>query len=176
VNGATFYVIPQLDSVLLGDTLSVYSSFFAKLKYLNGGAGDSSVIDLSAGGNVVTELHINALKGQAEVIGGIDSFKIIEKVGSLQDHPTQPQLAKAVVFLQKTDSFVLSFDLIPLKKGIYSVQLLDLPNVQIKCASVSVGMSVENNDNHIHYLQYTYYAGGPVGQADMTHSYCFKVY
>jgi hypothetical protein len=175
-NGAYFSISPSLDSIPVEDTLQFYCSFPTAVKYKNGTSVDSPSVDLRSANNVVTEFHIDALKQPHVPIGAIDSFQYIIDHGTFLNQSKFPELAKGVSFSQLNDSFVLSFKFVAIKKGIYGMALLDIPNAEVKCGSASIEVMVANSDTHLHYLQDIFYNGDPVAPVDVTHSYCVKVY
>lgn len=174
--GGVASVLPNQDSIRVGDTLWLNTSLPLNYKYWSGGS-DSIVYNLGGASNVATDIHLTALIGTNKAVDGIDSFSFTSaKKGSYQTNPLAPHFAKTITYTQQSNSYDFLVGIIAQKKGIYCLTIIDIYQAMKNCDKVSVTIVTNNNDNHLHYLRDIFYGGGAIDPVDLTHSYCFKVY
>lgn len=85
-------------------------------------------------------------------------------------------LQKTIKYSQDQDIYDFSFGIIPMKRGIYCLTIIDIYQAMKKCDKISVSIVMTNNESHLYYLSEIYYGGGVIDATDLTHSYCFKVF
>ena len=175
-NGGIANVYPDKDSIQVGDTLWFYCSIPANLKYIWGNSVDSENYNISGATNFGTDFHLTLPTGLNMQVGAMDSFSFISKIGKLHINPLAPDASQTISFAENDSAYMASFGIIAQKKGIYLLDILDIYQGMIKCDKFSVAITMNDVDNHLHYLRDIYYGGGTIDLIDSTHSYCFKVY
>ena len=170
----TTFFYPELDSIAIGDTLFFRSETSNQLSNL----ADGKKIDYSNSPNFGAIIGFTELIGLNQTNGAVDDFTIIPNKGKIytDSNVPSPTRVKQVIFAEENRKYILSFALIPNKKGIYSLGTGDMPSVIKNCDRSAISMNITNTNSHLHYLQDIYYGGGPISPLDLTHSYCFKVY
>jgi hypothetical protein len=173
-NGGVASVLPDQDSIHIGDTLWFASSLPVNYKYLGG--SDSSVYNLSGATNVGTDIHLVTLLGASQYAGAIDSFLFVPQKGNIAPNPLAPHAAKTISFFEEGSNYVFSVGIIAQKKSIYCLAIIDIPQAMKNCDRISVTIMMNKAEGHLHYLKDIYYGGAAIGPIDSTHSYCVKVY
>lgn len=170
-SGGIATVLPDKDSIHVGDTLWLTSSLPVNYKY----GTDSKVYNLSGATNVGTDIHLATLLGVSDYAGAIDSFLFVPQKGNIVTNPLAPHGAKTISFWEQNGMYLFSVGIIAKKKGIYALAIIDIPQAMKKCDRISIEIVMKNADNHLHYLKDIYYGGVTIGRIDSTHTYCFKV-
>lgn len=163
-------VLPDKDSIIIGDTLLFTISLHDTLQFTNGN------YDLNGTSEMTTDFHLNIPTGLNMQVGGIDSFKYLPLAGNIQTNSLAPSFSKTISFEKINNEYVFSTKLVALKRGVYILSTIDISNGKKNCDNIVIVLSNANQDNHLHYLKDIYYGGQPIAQIDSTHSYCFKVY
>lgn len=171
IGGYTLYR-PIRDSISIGDTLFLNITVPEKLTYNN----SNSIIDFSNAENMVPDISISALKGIQSQTGALDSFILIRQVGSFSINSLLPNYSVNISFDEKGGNYLFSAICVAQKKGIYIIDVSDIPDAIKKCDNATISIISNSSDSHLHYLKDIYYGGGAIAQIDSTHSYCFKVY
>lgn len=172
IDTTVFY--PQRDSIHVGDTL--YFSSYTSTTFKN--IDDGQSIDYSKAdnfGGIIGAIELSEPNIEKGAIGDFTWIALKGKVYTDNKVPS-PEIVKQAIFTEEDGLYILSVAIIPLKKGIYSLSTGDMPDVVKNCDRATVTMKITNTDAHLHYLQETYYGGGPVNKLDSTHTYNFKVY
>jgi len=173
----TVNINPDKDSIQVGDTLWVYCSIPANLKYnLGNNSLDSGSYNISGATNLGTDFHLTTPTGIGMQNGAIDSFSFISIKGIIQSNPLDINASKTIYYVTDSNKYNVSFGMVAQKKGVYILVVLDVYQAMIKCDKLSVTILMNDADNHLHYLKDIYYGGGTIDPLDLTHSYCFKVY
>jgi hypothetical protein len=154
-------VYPNNDSVNVGDTIWFNSTIPEKLKWVTVN-GDSVTEDFSNASDMVTNLNMSELIGQNDFRGAVDSFEFLPLKGEINPIPATPGLGKAAQYAKISSSYVCSFAIVPKKKGIYLIQILDIFKATKKCTNASVQIVYSGDDQHLHYLKDIYYGGLPL--------------
>ncbi|HEY1872636.1 MAG TPA: hypothetical protein VGG71_16360, partial [Chitinophagaceae bacterium] len=87
-------VLPDKDSIRIGDTIWFSSSIPVNYKYWGG--SDSVSYNLSGAKNVATDIHLTTLVVPHEPIGAIDSFLFVVKRGAMKLNPLAPHVAQTI--------------------------------------------------------------------------------
>ena len=174
-SGGLANVLPNRDSIRIGDTIFFNCSIPLNFKYWAGGS-DSANYTLSGAKNVETDIHLTSPLGVNEQTAAADSFLFLPRKGSITTNPLAPHAAKTISFIEESDNYTFSTQMVALKKGVYYLAIVDIYQAMKNCDRVSVAITMNNKDGHLHYLKDIYYGGGMIDQIDSTHSYCFKVY
>jgi hypothetical protein len=174
-NGGFSSVLPDEDSIHVGDTLWFSCTLPVNYRYSRNGS-DSSTYNLSGATNVITDMHLTVPLGFNQQTGAIDSFLFVPKIGGIQTNPLAPHAAKMISFFEQNGNYVFTVGIVALKKGIYFLFIVDIYQAMKNCDKISVAITMHNGDSHLHYLKDIYYGGGPIAPLDSTHGYCFRVY
>ena len=172
---------PDKDSLQIGDTLWFSCSFPTNLKYLPGGAIDSSVVNLRGASNVSTDLNFHAIPKKDTITEALDSFKITPQKGAIQTNPLLPHGAETITFAEEQNYYTISFGIIPQKRGIYCITIIDIYQLMKNCTKASVTIPISNSiDQHLYFLSDAYFPGSryepSIPDYELTHDYAFKVY
>lgn len=176
LNGGTLSVFPDKDSIHIGDTLWFNCSIPVNLKYHVSNASDSGNYNITGATNFRTDFQLTTLLSVNMQAGAIDSFSFMAGAGGFQSEPLDPDTRKIISFEEINGNYIFSLALVPKKKGIYALIIIDIYQAMIRCDKLSVAILMSNMDNHLHYLADIYFGGQPVDPLDLTHDYCFKVY
>jgi hypothetical protein len=176
LSGGTANVYPDKDSIQVGDTLWFYCSIPTNLKYNLGNNPDSENYNISGAANFGTDFLLTLPTGLNMQVGAMDSFSFISKIGKLQINPLAPDASQGISFAENDSDYMTSFGIIARKKGIYLLSIIDIYQGMKKCDKFSVTITMNDTDNHLHYLKDIYYGSGTIDPLTLTHSYCFKVY
>jgi hypothetical protein len=167
-------IVPDYDSISIGDTIYLISSFPAKLKDQNTGA----IIDYSNANNLSSTLGVGELiNGNSfpkDAVFNFNYFSIKGRIFNDRNIPS-PDGVQQLVYEELNGNYELSVGLIALKKGIYVLGVGDgLGIAQRGCGKASFSMSIVNTLQHVYYYQ-DWRPGYILTQSDIRHMYCFKV-
>lgn len=171
IGGRSLYS-PNKDSIMVGDTLILNITVPESLTYAN----TSSTIDFSSASNMKTGVRFTALKGFQVADDGLDSFALIKGIGTYSVNTLTPNAAIDASLYEQGGNYLFSIGCIAQKKGVYVVDVSEIPYAHKKCDFASISIVSNPANNHLHYLKDIYYGGGPIFPVDSTRSYCFKVY
>ena len=175
--GGSYSFSPNVDSVKVGDTITIDAIIPAKLRYEPAGGGDSISYDLTGASNVSTEMHLIILDAPGHYSYAMDSVTFsAPEPGTVAPNPQNPSFAKIVSFAMNNGNYLFSVKFVVQKKGVYALSMIDIPQAVKNCDRVTIGLWLSVNDNHQYYLQNIYYQGAPLLPIDQHHSYDFKVY
>lgn len=172
----TWNITVEKDSISVGDTLTFLSKFSNKPFDYKINAN----IDFSGDALVNTTFGVYELKGgSSNMTSAIDSFKFLPILGRVETDPTtNPSALKQVFHEEFGTDYVLKFQIIALKKGIYTLGLSDGLAKRKRNNSCDDGAGIQyansNTNNHI-YFQEQFYGTTNIPANNRTHSYCFKV-
>ncbi len=175
-SGGLCTIYPDEDSIRVGDTIWLNCSIPLNLKYNSGSGFDSVNYDISGSTNFITDFHITVPLGVNTQVGAIDSFGFLSIKGGVQPNLLDLHASKTLSFAEIGNNYFALLAIIPKKRGIYGISILDLYQGMKNCDKFSVSIMMSDMDNHLHYLKDIYYGGGPINPLDSTHTYCFKVY
>lgn len=156
---AAAIISPGDDSIRVGDTI-LFTSIIPNT-LVNVSTNQS--IDYSNAENMATDIHIVVPLIANPLSGAVDSFNFIAVTGALQTHLIIPHAAKSVLFTQINGNYVLTFKMVALKKGIYTIGMIDVENSRKNCSTAYINVPISNADKHQQYLQAVYYLGSPFG-------------
>ncbi|MBS1573940.1 MAG: hypothetical protein JST09_01450 [Bacteroidetes bacterium] len=163
-----------VDSIRVGDTIFVNSIIPKFLKGLYDQSLNDS-IDFSDATNMITDFHVIVLLGLNSYSGAIDSFEFLPVEGNLKANNLAPDKATTIAYDEKNGVYYCSFGMIAKRKGIYSVNLIDIYQARKQCSVASIKIGRNNVEGNLHYLKDIYYGGATINSIDSS-SYCFKVY
>ena len=165
---------PQKDSINVGDTIFVLSSFNKELTDTT----TKKVIDFSNAENLGTVLIISDITKFRDIQrGAIDSFSYFNLVGSIFTAPATDTLnVKQLIYTETSSIYDLKIGLIAKKAGIYIFTIPDNPDVfrknQTKCGTANFEILNQNTQQHLYLFENIL---GSLSRYDSTHSYCVKV-
>lgn len=171
-------IIPNDDSLQIGDTIFVMSTFPNMLKDEYSG----QLVDYSGA------LKIGSTLGIGELIAGSNSpkdavsdFDYFDVEGRIYNDPTipSPNGVQQLIYQEIDGKYKLKVGLIAKKKGIYVLGAGDGLGTGLKgsnnCKKAKIGMSVSNVDKHKYYYEY-WRPGYVLTESDLRRIYCFKIY
>ena len=166
--------LPEKDSISIGDTLWVTSSHSTTFR----DSISKTNIDFS---NSQLGTPFEVLKfpeTSPNVIGAVNDFDYIIKVGSLTGNDNIPNQNKGFSYKEINDQYTLSVGIVAKQKGIYGISLGDDISVTRKnkgCEKAFIQIINVNSNNHLYYYQ-NFRLGYQISEYERSHIYCFKVY
>jgi len=164
---ANWSITPERDSINVGDTLTIESTFsnypFDYNTNLN--------VDFSGNALIGTSLTLRAIKGFNNAPPAIDSFSFISLIGKCETD-FQFSYIKQIYWQEINNTYSVKVKIIALKKGIFFISIIDAL-AKNKKNSASVLLSNNNIKNNSYYLE-SYY-GTILPEKDKKYVYCFKV-
>jgi len=165
---------PQKDSINVGDTIFILSSFNKELTDTT----TKKAIKFSNAENLVTALIISDIsKFRDTQRGAIDSFSYFNLVGSIFTPTNTDTLSvKQLTYIETSSTYEIKIALIARKAGIYIFTIPDNPDVfrrnQPKCGTANFEILNRNTQQHLYLFENIL---GSLSRYDSTHSYCVKV-
>lgn len=169
----TWNILPQRDSINIGDTL-VFSSSFSNRPF---DYNTNSNVDFSGNALIGTPFSVRVVKGLGDLRHAIDSFSFFLLEGRYKDNDLQPTQIKDIFWTESNNNYKIKIGIIVRKKGDY---LITIPNAIGKlnkaneCESGAGIILSNNNLNNNAYLFRPYY-GGNVPSKDSSIIFCIKV-
>jgi hypothetical protein len=168
-------IIPDRDSINIGDTIYLISSFPTKLKDQN----TSIEINYSEANNLGSTLGVGELiNGDSFPKDAIFNFSYISVKGRIYNdrNVASPDGVQQLVYEELNGNYELKVGLITLKKGIYVLGIGDGLGIGRRaCEKASFFISLGNTSQHIYFYQ-NWRPGYILTESDLKHIYCFKVY
>ena len=162
------------DSIRVGDTLFFTSIIPTTMTDIFGGG----VVNYSNAINFASDMGFGELTGLNTYAGAVSSFSIIQQKGNVYtDQNLSPNLVKQLKYVEENGSYKIIFSIVPLRRGIFSLSIADMPSVVRDCDRANIKLKFNPTmHNNLHYLKDIYYGGGQVSPLDSTHTFSFKVY
>ncbi len=171
----TWKIMPEIDSVNIGDTLK-FSSIISNTPF---DYNTNKLINFRGNAIIGTTLAIRYIAGGNSLIDAVDSFDYFLISGKLEDHSTNPKRLKDLYWIEKNNMYSAEFGIIPRKKGNYMVTLPDALGKLIISQNCGNGASIylsNSNINNNAYLSKPYYSSTPsIPKEDSSHMYCIRV-
>lgn len=171
---ATF--TPERDSIRMGDTLYLSSSFSTKLLDVNSGRE----VDYSNATKVGSILFVQEIpQDKLPIKDAAGIFKYVNKKGIIYSDATVPNVerAKQLTYQQSLNNYELLVGVVAQKKGVFCITIGDGFSVgrpSNGCDKASFDIRLTNTNQHLSYL--ATYLGTPVSPYSAQRGYCFKVY
>lgn len=169
---------PDIDSVHVGDTIYLTSSFPTKLTDQSSG----QMIDYSNSTAIGSTLAISNLPtGDTITKDAVFDFDYVSVNGKIYNDRSipRPDGVQQIVYAETNGNYVLKVGLIPKKVGNYILGLGDgLSNGRKKsrsCEKASFNITLSNTDQHF-YLIKKWYPNVKIGGYGKMRVYYFKVY
>lgn len=170
----TWNVLPQRDSINIGDTL-IFSSNFPNRPF---DYSSNKNIDFSGNALVGTPFMVRIVKGYNDLRPAIDSFSLFLLEGRYQDNDLKPSQIKDIFWMESNSVYKIKIGIICRKKGDYLITIPDAIGKLTLDNSCGSGAGIYLSNNNIKnnmYLFYPYYGGPFVPQNDSTHNFCIRV-
>ncbi|MEO8822886.1 MAG: hypothetical protein ABI366_04865 [Ginsengibacter sp.] len=170
-------ITPDLDSVHIGDTLYLTSSFSSSLKDKIGGA----IVDYSNANNINSTLGIGIFvdgnKIPNDAVFNFDYFSI--KGGVYNDrNVASPDGTQQLIYQELNGKYELKIGLIPKIKGIYGLGVgdgLSTGRSGVKgCQKATFSISLNNTNQHF-YIYQNIDNGHQITDYEQKHAYYFVV-
>jgi hypothetical protein len=170
-------ITPDLDTLHIGDTLYLTSSFPSSLKDQIGG----SIVDYSNAKNLNSTLgigeFINGEKIPNDAVFNFDYFSIKGRIYNDRNIP-KPDGTQQLTYQEINGNYELKIGLIPQKKGIYGLGIGDgLSNGRSNaksCEKATLSISINNTNQHF-YIYKDIDSGHQVSDYEQKHAYYFVV-
>ena len=169
----TWNILPQRDSINVGDTITFNSSFSNKPFDYN----TNMNVDFSGNALVGTSFSVRVVKGFGDLRSAIDSFSLFLLEGKYNDNDRDPSQIKDIFWTESSMQYKIKIGIIARKKGDY---LITIPNAigrlnkSNECEN-GAGITLSNSNlNNNAYLFRPYY-GGPVPSRDSLIIFCIRV-
>ena len=169
----TWNVLPQKDSINIGDTLIFSSSFSNRPFDFN----TNTNVNFSGNALIGTSFSIRIIKGLGDLRPAIDSFSLFLLEGRYNDNDIKPNQVKDIFWTESLNQYNIKIGMIARKKGDYLLTITNAMgklNKENKCES-GAGITLSNdNINNNSYLFRPYY-GGAVPSRDSSIVYCIRL-
>ncbi|WP_419803464.1 hypothetical protein [Mucilaginibacter sp.] len=171
-------ISPDLDSIRLGDTLYLTSSFPKKLvdDYTK------TVVDYS------NSMGIGSTLGLVKLVNGsypgkdaVNSFKYSNVTGSVYNDKSipSPDKIQQLKYDEVNDNYKLKIGIIPMEKGVYYLGvgngLSNGRNKSNSCEKASFNITMINTSQHLNYFS-AWNPNGTLSTYEKDRAYFFKVY
>jgi len=175
---ATSQIVPDIDSIKIGDTLFLTSSFSTSLIDQRTGR----TVDYSDANDIESTLSIAELiNNDSTPEGSVYNFKYYSEIGLIYnatDIPN-PETVQQLKYLQVGNTYQIKIGLIPQKPGIFALGigngLSNQRNHSSKCEKAAFTFTIANTAQHIYYYQ-NWRPSYHLSASDISKLYCFKVY
>ena len=170
----TWNILPQRDSINIGDTL-IFSSNFSNRPF---DFNTNSNVDFSGNALVGTPFMVRIIRGYNDLRPAIDSFSLFLLDGRYNDNDIKPSQIKDIFWMESNSAYKIKIGIIARKKGEYLITIPDAIGKLTKDNSCASGAGIYLSNNNIKnnmYLFYPYYGGSFVPQNDSTHNFCIRV-
>jgi hypothetical protein len=167
-------ILPQRDSISIGDTLFFTSYFLNNLLNYN----NNSNFNIPANTTIGSSFGIRKIEGYNNLKDAVDSFNFVLTKGRLIENSISPKKIKDFYWLPYSDSFKISFTFIAKSKGDYLFTVPDglgrftIPN---ECEnSINIDLNNVNFKNNA-YQSHIYYGLTYTPVYDSLHNFCIRV-
>ena len=166
-----------MDSINIGDTIYLVSTFPTKLLDQNSGREINYINAISLG----SDLRIGKLEDNNPVpIDAVAEFNYFSLKGRIYNDKSipSPNGVQQLTYQEMDSNYELKIGMIPLKKGIYAVGVGNGISAGRKtyksCEKAAFDISLNNTSQHIYYYQ-RWRPGYILTESDLKRLYCFKV-
>lgn len=171
----TCSMVPDKDSVHIGDTVFITSSFSTMLvDQLSG-----QTINYNYGTDIGSTLSIGQLiKSDSVPVGAVNKFKYYKIFGSLYTANTpNPETVQQLTIQRVNDLYQLKIGIIPQDTGVYALGVGDglSSNGKNDCGKAAFSITFSNIAQHIYYYQ-NWRPDINLNAYGKSRLYCFKVY
>ena len=170
----TWNVLPQKDSINIGDTLIFSSSFSNRPFDFN----TNTNVNFSGDALVGTSFSIRIVKGYNDLRPAIDSFSLFLLEGRYNDNDLKPTQIKDIFWTESNNRYKIKIGIIARKKGDYSITISDAIGRLKKSNECENGAGIILSNSNIKnnaYLSHPYYGLPYVPGTDSTHIFCIRV-
>ncbi len=169
---------PDIDSVRVGDTVFLSSSFSNRLTNQSTGM----TIDYSGASDIESTLSIAELiPGDSIPKGSVYDFKYASLIGIIYNSTSipSPETVQQLKYQEAGNNYQLKIGLIPQRKGVFALGIGNgLSNARAKsgkCEKASFDFTLANTSQHIYFFK-SWRPGYNLSPSDTLKLYCFKVY
>ncbi len=171
-------MVPDLDSIQVGDTIFLVSSFPSKLTDLANGR----VVDYSNSTGIGSTLGIvKLINGTYPGLDAVSEFNYLSEIGMIYNDSNIPSPNKfqQLRYQEDNGSYNLKIGIVPKQKGIYYLGIGDgLSNGRTKsknCENGSFKIVLLNTDQHLNFFT-SWSPGNSLSSYEESRAYFFKVY
>ena len=170
----TWNLLPQRDSINIGDTL-IFSSNFSNQPF---DYNTNKNVDFSGNAVIGTSFAVRSIIGYNNLKDAVDSFDFFSVSGKIDPNTVAPKRIKDLYWLEENNMYKIKFGMVAKKRGDYSFTVpngLGRLNKNNECESgAGIFLNNSNAKNNM-YLFYPYYGGAFVPENDSTHNFCIRV-
>ena len=170
----TWNVLPQKDSINIGDTL-IFSSIFSNRPF---DFNSNTNVDLSGDALIGTPFDLRIVKGLSDLRPAIDSFSLFLLEGRYKNNDLKPSQIKDIFWTELNSQYKIKIGIIARKKGDYIITIPDAIgrlNKSNECESGAGIILSNSNIKNNAYLSHPYYGLSYVPGTDSTHIFCIRV-
>ena len=171
-------ITPDLDSVKVGDTIFLTSSFSNKLTDVSTG----NMVDYSNATGIGSSLSVfKLIKGDTIATDALFDFNYISINGRVNNNRSipRPDGVQQLTYQELNENYVLKIGLIPKHKGIYGLGLQNGTSIGRKnsrsCEKAAFDISYTNTNQHF-YLLTEWKPDNILNDFGEKRGYAFKVY
>ncbi len=171
-------ISPDIDSVKMGDTLFLSSSFSNALTDQTTGM----TINYSGASDIESTLSIAELiPGDSIPKGSVYNFNYASLAGMIYNSTSipSPETVQQLKYQEVGNNYELKIGLIPQRKGVFALGigngLSNGRNKSGKCEKASFNFTIINTSQHIYFFK-NWKPGYNLSPSDILKLYCFKVY
>ncbi|MEJ7693186.1 hypothetical protein [Daejeonella sp.] len=168
---------PDRDSINVGDTIYITSSFPAKL--IDQGTG--AEINYTGAKKIGSTLGVGKLiTGEVVPVGAVFDFSYISIKGNVYNERSiaSPDAVQQLTYQENNNTYELKVALIAKVKGTYALGIGNGLSVERNnsknCEKAAFDISISNTSQHVYYYQ-TWRPGYTLTASDLKRLYCFKV-
>lgn len=175
---ANSQIVPDLDSIGIGDTMYIISTFpMTLLDQISG-----KEVEYNNAPDIESTLSIAELaSGDSIPVGAVYDFSYTSEIGRIYNSTTipSPETVQQLKYQEMGSNYQLKIGLIPKRKGIFALGIGNgLSNGRGKskrCEKASFNFTIFNTSQHIFYYK-NWRPSYNLSPSDTLKLYCFKVY
>ena len=170
----TWNILPQRDSINIGDTI-IFSSSFSNSPF---DYNSNTNVNFSGNALIGTPFSMRIVKGLGDLRPAIDSFSFFLLEGRFEDNDRQPTQIKDIFWTESNGQYKIKIGIVARKKGDYSITIPDAIgrlNKGNECESGAGIILSNSNIKNNAYLSHPYYGLSYVPGTDSTHIFCIRV-
>lgn len=175
--GATVHISPEAEVLAVGDTVWIDSTTPTTMRDLQTGKD----VAFANADNFGTAIRIAELRASSDtLLDAVNRFRYFALMGrAFTDPKLHPNRSLGCYYAQVGSEYRLRLGLVCQRAGIYGLFISSAVNVtqqgKTVCDGANIGLSFDNADKHLSYLQNLYYKSQPMEPGAIPSSYCFVV-
>ncbi len=174
---ATAHISPEAEVLAVGDTVWIDSATPTTMRDLQTGKD----VAFANADNFGTAIRIAELRASSDTqLDAVNRFRYFAVAGrAFTDPKLHPAGVLQCQYAQVGNQYKLRLGMVCQQKGVFGWFISSAVNVTQRgksvCEGASIGLSFDNADKHLSYLQDLYYKSQPMEPGAVPSSYCFVV-